>query len=159
MSDTRELLAEARDMARTVSFDPDAYAYDIAEMLRVLCDVVEAQDAEVRGLGAMILTTRHRYLQAREALGGDSELLWSSIQGAARYVDGPLREKLGVRVDSPNGAVTRYDERADQEWYDAEPAARDVSPEGEDARSKGAVTHESPLVMASDDLETWEVDP
>lgn len=51
-------------------------------------------EAECRGLGYMILTIANRYEQARE-LGGDSELLGSSIRTAADYCAGPLREALG----------------------------------------------------------------
>ena len=50
-------------------------------------------EAEVRGLGYMILTIAQRYEESKE-VGGDSELLMSSIMQAKEYVNGPLREKL-----------------------------------------------------------------
>ena len=48
---------------------------------------------ECRGLGYMILTIHSRYLNAKNT-GGDDELLMSAIEQAAKYVDGPLRDKL-----------------------------------------------------------------
>lgn len=52
-------------------------------------------ETECRGLGYMILSIHSRYLQAHEHMGGDSELLRSSITRSYEYVDGPLRELLG----------------------------------------------------------------
>lgn len=49
--------------------------------------------AEARGLGYMILAIAERYSQAKH-VGGDSELLESSIRQAGHYVNGPLREAL-----------------------------------------------------------------
>lgn len=51
---------------------------------------------EARGLGYMILQIERDYRQAKGSLGGDSELLASSIIGATAYVDGPLREAFAA---------------------------------------------------------------
>lgn len=53
----------------------------------------EAHDwkAEASGLAYMICQIHDRYLQAKEHLGGDSELLASSIFEAFKWVDGPMR--------------------------------------------------------------------
>lgn len=54
--------------------------------------------AEARGLGYMIRQIAQRYRQAKNDLGGDSELLASSILQSDAYVDGPLREMLGEQT-------------------------------------------------------------
>lgn len=48
--------------------------------------------AEASGLAYMICEIHDRYLQAKQHLGGDSELLASSIFNAFKWVDGPMRE-------------------------------------------------------------------
>lgn len=48
--------------------------------------------AEASGLAYMICQIHDRYLQAKQHLGGDSELLASSIHSAYKWVDGPMRE-------------------------------------------------------------------
>lgn len=60
--------------------------------------------AEASGLAYMICEIRDRYLQAKEGLGGDSELLASSIFNAYKWVDGPLREYWEAeQCDGPEG--------------------------------------------------------
>lgn len=60
-----------------------------------LAEEVERWKAECSGLGGMLLKIDERYKQAREQMGGDSELLWSSITTYKRYVNDILRKKLG----------------------------------------------------------------
>ena len=50
--------------------------------------------AEAAGLAYMICQIRDRYVMAKECMGGDSELLESSIYQAFAYVDGPMRERM-----------------------------------------------------------------
>lgn len=57
-------------------------------------DVAPDWLAECRGLAYMILDIKAQYLQAKECMGGDSEFLADRILNYARYVDGPLRDKV-----------------------------------------------------------------
>ena len=73
-------------------------------------------EAEVRGLGYMILTIAARYQAARGdekptrrsrkawRLGGDDELLWSAVMQAKAYVDGPLADRLSPLSPEPGSA-------------------------------------------------------
>lgn len=49
--------------------------------------------AEAGGLAWMIIDISTRYVEAKESMGGDSELLCSSITQSARYVTEGLRPR------------------------------------------------------------------
>ena len=67
------------------------------ERLRATADAASVWRDECRGLGHMILSIEARYRAAKDT-GGDDELLMSSIEKAAAYVDGPLRAKVDYGV-------------------------------------------------------------